>query len=91
MAAKFPLILFMFHATGGHAGTICMRLAAPRLQDKRQAERSYVKGHLYVIIIFVKHFGKSTNCKKKVISFPVPSSDVTYQTKVIPSQREFGK
>ncbi len=26
------------HATGSHAGTICMQLAATRLQDKRQAD-----------------------------------------------------
>jgi hypothetical protein len=30
--AKLPWILFMLHATGGHAGTICMRLAASRIQ-----------------------------------------------------------
>ncbi len=40
------------HATGGHQGTICMRLAATRLQDKRQADKRCVKGRLYIIIIF---------------------------------------
>ncbi len=33
-------------------GTICMRLAATRLQDKRQADKWCVKGCLYIIIIF---------------------------------------
>jgi hypothetical protein len=28
VAGKFPSILFMLHATDGHAGTICMQLAA---------------------------------------------------------------
>jgi hypothetical protein len=32
VACKFPLILFMLHATGGHAGTNYMRLAASRMQ-----------------------------------------------------------
>jgi hypothetical protein len=31
-ACKFPSILFMLLATGGHAGTICMRLAATQVQ-----------------------------------------------------------
>jgi hypothetical protein len=31
-ACKFRLILFLLHATGGHAGTICMRLVATRVQ-----------------------------------------------------------
>jgi hypothetical protein len=39
-------------ATDGHAGTICMRLAATRLQDKKQANKWCVKGHLYIIILF---------------------------------------
>ncbi len=32
VACKLPLILFILHATGGHAGTICMLLAAARIQ-----------------------------------------------------------
>jgi hypothetical protein len=32
VAGKLPWILFMLHATGGHAGAICMRLAASRIQ-----------------------------------------------------------
>ncbi len=32
VAGKFPSILLMLHATGGHAGSICMRLAATRVQ-----------------------------------------------------------
>ncbi len=32
VACKFRPILFMLHATGGHASTICMRLAATRVQ-----------------------------------------------------------
>jgi hypothetical protein len=31
-AGKLPWIVFMLHATGSHAGTICMRLAASRIQ-----------------------------------------------------------
>jgi hypothetical protein len=34
------------HATGGHAATICMRQAATRLQDKRQADKRCVKVHI---------------------------------------------
>jgi hypothetical protein len=34
---KFPSILFMLHATGGHAGAICMRLAATQLHCMRLA------------------------------------------------------
>ncbi len=29
VACEFPPILFMLHASGGHAGTICLRLAWP--------------------------------------------------------------
>ncbi len=43
---------YNLHATGGHSGTICMPLAATRLQDKRQADKRCVKGRLYIIIIF---------------------------------------
>jgi hypothetical protein len=32
VAGKLPLILFMLHVTGGHSGTICMQLAATRVQ-----------------------------------------------------------
>jgi hypothetical protein len=32
VACKFRLILFMLHATGGHTGTICIRLAATRVK-----------------------------------------------------------
>jgi hypothetical protein len=53
------------HATVGHAGIICMRLAATQvqfavllaatqLQDKRQADKRCVKGCIYIIIIFFK-------------------------------------
>jgi hypothetical protein len=48
------------HATDGHSGTICMRLVATRLQDKRQADKRCVKGHLYIIIIFFI-IGRSTS------------------------------
>ncbi len=41
------------HATGGHSGTISMRLAATRLQDKRQADKRCVVVCLYIIIIFL--------------------------------------
>jgi hypothetical protein len=34
VACKFRLILFMLHATGGHAATIYMQLAATRVQFK---------------------------------------------------------
>ncbi len=48
------------HATGSHVVTICMRLVAPRFQDKRQADKRYVKSWLYIIIIFFS-IGKSTS------------------------------
>ncbi len=32
IACKFPSILLILHATGGHAGTVYMRLAASRMQ-----------------------------------------------------------
>jgi hypothetical protein len=48
------------HATGGHSGTICMRLVANRLQDKRKADKRCVKGRLYILIIFFS-IGKSTS------------------------------
>ncbi len=48
------------HATGCHLGTICMRVAAPPLPDKRQADKRCVKGRLYIIIIFFS-IGKSTS------------------------------
>jgi hypothetical protein len=35
--------------------TIGMRLAATRLQDKRQAYKGCVKGHLYIILYYVTH------------------------------------
>ncbi len=44
---------YNLHVTDGHSSTICMRLAATGLQDKRQADKWCVKGHLYIIIIFV--------------------------------------
>jgi hypothetical protein len=31
VTGKFPSILFTLHATGGHAGTICIQLAATRI------------------------------------------------------------
>jgi hypothetical protein len=46
------------HATGGHASTICMRLAVTQLKDKRQADKRCVKGRLYIIINFFS-IGKS--------------------------------
>ncbi len=54
------------HATGGHvgtvwnsggrSGTICMRLAATQLQDKRQADKRCIKGRLYIIIKIFQHW-----------------------------------
>ncbi len=38
-----------------------MRLAATRLQDKRQANKRCVKGCLYIISIFLALFGKFTS------------------------------
>jgi hypothetical protein len=48
------------HATDDHAGTICMPLAATRLQDKRQADKRCVKGRLYIIKFFFS-ISKSTS------------------------------
>ncbi len=62
-ACKMNKIDGNLHATGGHVGTICMRLAATqvqfacnwratRLQDRSQADKYCVKGRLDIIIIF---------------------------------------
>ncbi len=40
------------HATWIKSAKICMWLADTRVQDKRQADKRCVKGHLYIIIIF---------------------------------------
>ncbi len=47
---------YNLHATGGHSVTICMRLGATRLQDKRQADKRCVKGRIYIIIIIFLHW-----------------------------------
>ncbi len=50
------------HATGDHAGTICMPLVDTRLQDKRQADKRCAKGRPYIILILFC-IGKSTSSK----------------------------
>jgi hypothetical protein len=42
-------------------GSLCMQLAATRLQDKRQADNRGVKGGFYIIIIFFFNIAKSTS------------------------------
>ncbi len=60
VAGKLPSISFMLHATGGHSGTICIRLAATRVQfesDWRQAHAIFACAR---IIIWIKKWG---NCR----------------------------
>jgi hypothetical protein len=42
---KFQSVLFMLHATGGHSGTIYMRLAASRMQILHALAASTVQSH----------------------------------------------
>jgi hypothetical protein len=45
-----------------HSGTICMQLAATRLQDKRQADKRCVKGqsfhHNYIFLHWQVHIAR---------------------------------
>ncbi len=47
VACKFPLILFMLHATGGRAGTNYMRLVASRMQTLHALAASCAQSHQF--------------------------------------------
>ncbi len=54
VAWKFPLILFMLHVTGGHAGTICMQLAATQVQFKGTVSQDFS-----LLVFFINQFPPS--------------------------------
>jgi hypothetical protein len=50
VACKFRPILIMLHATGGHVGTIYMRLAASRMQTLHALAASCMQSHQFLAI-----------------------------------------
>ncbi len=57
---KFPSVLLILHATGGHGGTICMRLVATNIYKRLAASRMQILHPLVSSCVQSRQFFAST-------------------------------